>query len=415
MMPIFSRLATLIKTKAKPLAQLFWPLFEAPSIMSSRALRPLSSSASMMVQAEPPLKSSRLRGQLIGRLKKAKTTSEVEELSSRLGPIRDVKSLTVTMSSLRRVDQSLKALRLFSKAQRRGVEPDVISYSVAISACERSRRWRRGLHLLKEMSERGLEPDVICYSAAISACEKGKQWEQSLELIEEMRAKGLEPDLISYNAAISACEKGDQWQSSLDLLEEMRRNGVIPDRISYNATISACKKGGEWRRAVDLFEEMQHRGIEPNVITYSAVIAACELAGKHEKAMVLFRQAKGREVFVETDLVPEEDLLDLRFLSVPVARTALRVYVSDLHQPGEYFREKHLKIVTGKGQKGTEGMIRPAVAELLRNEYFWQVRYRTDPSNLGALFVEINDVTLSSMVSTATSHLLDRFFFADKQ
>ncbi|KAJ8604982.1 hypothetical protein CTAYLR_006898 [Chrysophaeum taylorii] len=323
-----------------------------------------------------------------------------------------VTTYSAAISACGRGNQWRKARELFDEMRREGIEPNSITYTAVISACEKGKRWETALELLDEMREqRGIEPSVITYNAAITACGEGGQWEKALALLDEMRRRDrrLEPDVITYSAVMSACEKSNQWEKAITLLDEMQHHGVAPDVIAYNAAIAACKRGREWNKALSLLDEMRRRGLEPDVISYSATISACEKGGQWEKALALLDEMRQRGL--EPDVITynaaisacelagaldaaestvlralddglysqcwnsESRELDLRMMSVPVARTVVRLAIADARRGSDqrprYFDNqsagKMMLIITGHGKNSESGVavVRRAIIDLL--------------------------------------------------
>jgi len=171
----------------------------------------------------------------------------------------------------------------------------------------------------------------------------------------------------------------------------MQRHHLEPNVISYNAMISACLDD-RCDEALELFDEMQRRDKEPNVVTFTALIGACEAAGRFDDASAAL--SKGLSCFPSVHAT--RNSLDLRELSAPVARTAVRLALGgdapdDFYGPrGEFY------VITGTGRTGpssskvTSGdaaVLRPAIVALFRDEYTGVFHCAQDPKNAGRLAI----------------------------
>jgi len=234
--------------------------------------------------------------QLVQKLKQARHAQEVSCLLSEHGEHLNCFAVATAMSTLRRLGHARAALALFEETRARsGFVENVVTYNAAIAASGTLRDSARAAQLFAELQQNNFEPTIITYSSMISVCEKSKQWQRAFELFDELQQqRGLEPNVITYSALISACEKG-----------------------------------GQWEKAFELFDELQQRGLEPDVITYNALISACETSGHYNEARTVFLEAHGRSFYPQLHSFP--GALDLHDLIAPVARTAVRAALADLH------------------------------------------------------------------------------------
>ena len=273
-----------------------------------------------------------------------------------------------------------KALELFDE-MKQGLEPDVITYSALIVAC--ATQWNKVLELFDEMKGRDLKPNIVTYGALISACGKNDQWQKALEFFTELKDRGLEPNIIIYSSMISA----SPWEMAVEFFDELKTRGLEPDVITYNAMISAYEKAGQWEKAIEVFDEME----EPNVITYDGLISACEVAGQHDVARRYFVDALHLGCYPK--ILSVSGGLDLHDLSVPVARTAVRVALLNTSSEKIFstLDSSSFFIITGRGLSRTDGesgVLGPAIETLCRDILVGGI-CKVDPENAGKLLLEV--------------------------
>jgi pentatricopeptide repeat protein len=85
----------------------------------------------------------------------------------------------------KRPDLCFQALDTFSP-QKLGVK----HYSAVISACGHARQWEKALQVFDRMKRDGVEQNTITFNALISACEKVGKWEEALQLFHQMKETG---------------------------------------------------------------------------------------------------------------------------------------------------------------------------------------------------------------------------------
>jgi len=115
-------------------------------------------------------------------------------------------------------------------------------HAAAISSCEKGLNSSKALQIFDRMKKRGVEPTVITYSALISALEKCGQWKLAMDVLEEMK-RDFGTNVIAYSAAIAALSKGQQWEMALNLFRELQGTGASPSVVTYNTTMTALEKG----------------------------------------------------------------------------------------------------------------------------------------------------------------------------
>ncbi|KAJ8605858.1 hypothetical protein CTAYLR_000547 [Chrysophaeum taylorii] len=213
-------------------------------------------------------------------------------------------------------------------------------------------------------------------SAALAWCERRGAWSQALAILRRMEA-----DTSAYNAAMGACRRANRWKQALSLLDEMPESLVTQKTL--RTAIAACEQGGQWRRGLELLRRA------PCVANYNSVVAACEAAGEEAAAEAALERGLGLyEVWTE------QGELDLHDMSVPVARTLVRLVVRDTVRwpKGRYFHDPYLMgdlvIITGRGHRSEakRPLIKPAILRLLAS--IPHLRFRVHPRNPGRVVVD---------------------------
>lgn len=235
--------------------------------------------------------------------------------------------------------------------------------------------------------------------------------------------QGVCLDRREYHVLLRAiCRKG-HLAFAHEILQHMVRVHLPPDVTAYNYLVLGYAARGNAAATNALVREMHRKGVEPNVFTFINLVRACTLAGCPEKALsvvdpafswdfysaaitiyhqsgcfaeadALYQQAVLHgKVPVDVTLTPADHALDLHGMSAPVAAAAVRYALKRIRE--EWWRcgpaaVKDLVLISGVG-KGSlvpfRPTLRPAVQDMLVEQYYPPIDSTTQPGNAGRVVV----------------------------
>jgi len=303
----------------------------------------------------------------------------------------------------------------------------IAAINSVIRACGRSSRPDMAVQVLNDMPVKyGVQPDEISYRLAIIACNQAehrelrfkdsmvgfdlKWWECSLSLLRRMKEEEIQPSLQTYSSVVSACEAAGQWQRAIGVLRLMPSFSSLlgSDEVEemdasepanlycLNAAISACEKGGAWIEALQLYESVcsvknTKHSVRPNFITVNSILIALEKANQLELAESIYSDAIRKRIVSPWKRRCDNDgelrrMMDLHHFSAPMAKVAVRSYLSSLLTSRNKFNNTDAVLIVGKGKRSEERpVLMPAILQLLRDEY--EIDATVDKENTGRIRV----------------------------
>jgi len=181
------------------------------------------------------------------------------------------------------------------------------------------------------------------------------RWEHALGLFNSMQSDGVMPNTFTFNALVTAFNKSREWGRSVEILKSMDRLRVKPNVATFTAIQHAHAQRRETDIVVELLSKMETRGVMPNKVSYCTAIEALDAEGRTQQGMELFRVAHKRRLF-ENCLsleMSEVKKIDLHGCSVAVARTVLRVVLSDFRKGN--IVPSDMMVLTGRGNGTPDG------------------------------------------------------------
>ncbi|EXB87349.1 Serine/threonine-protein phosphatase PP2A-4 catalytic subunit [Morus notabilis] len=116
---------------------------------------------------------------------------------------RDVFAFTSLISGLANHGQSTRAIELFMRMQREGVQPNEVTFISVLSACSRMGLVDEGLRIFESMrSIYGIEPRVQHYGCLVDLLGRVGMIEEAKKVVREMP---IEPDSYVLGALLNAC------------------------------------------------------------------------------------------------------------------------------------------------------------------------------------------------------------------
>ncbi|KAK6916964.1 Pentatricopeptide repeat [Dillenia turbinata] len=130
---------------------------------------------------------------------------------------RDVFAFTSLISGLANHDKGVRAIELFKRMQKEGVEPNEVTFICVLSACSRMGLVEEGIRIFNDMREHyGLEPGVEHYGCIVDLLGRAGMLVEAKNLVREMP---VEPDSYVLGALLNACQAHGDVELGKETLE----------------------------------------------------------------------------------------------------------------------------------------------------------------------------------------------------
>ncbi|TVU47760.1 hypothetical protein EJB05_07369, partial [Eragrostis curvula] len=152
---------------------------------------------------------------------------------------------------------------------------ELISWNAMLSIYANNGYHVKAVELFMRMEKDGVEPDSMAFATVLPTCGELSALSLGKQIHEVIERKRMRPNLLLENALIDMYAGCGCLKDAREVFDSMSERDVI----SWTSMISAYGKHGHGREAVDLFEKMRGQGLKPDSITFVAVLAACSNAG----------------------------------------------------------------------------------------------------------------------------------------
>ncbi|XP_062210531.1 putative pentatricopeptide repeat-containing protein At3g49142 [Phragmites australis] len=152
---------------------------------------------------------------------------------------------------------------------------ELISWNAMLAIYANNEFHVKAVELFVKMEKDGVEPDEVTLATVLPPCGELSAFSLGKRIHEIIKRKRMRPNLLLENALMDMYASCGCLKDAKEVFDSMSARDVI----SWTSIISAYGKHGQGREAIDLFERMQGHGIEPDSIALVAVLAACSHAG----------------------------------------------------------------------------------------------------------------------------------------
>ncbi|KAK3151008.1 hypothetical protein QOZ80_3AG0240440 [Eleusine coracana subsp. coracana] len=152
---------------------------------------------------------------------------------------------------------------------------ELISWNSMLAIYANNEYHVKAVELFMKMEKEGIEPDSVALATVLPPCGELSAFSLGKRIHEFIKRKKLHPNLLLENALMDMYSSCGCLKEAREVFDSMSTRDVI----SWTSMISAYGKHGHGREAVDLFEKMRGQGLEPDSIAFVAVLAACSHAG----------------------------------------------------------------------------------------------------------------------------------------
>ncbi|KAL6648481.1 hypothetical protein ACP70R_012705 [Stipagrostis hirtigluma subsp. patula] len=133
----------------------------------------------------------------------------------------------------------------------------------------------KAVELFVRMEKAGVEPDEVTLATVLPPCGELSAFSLGKRIHEIIKRRKMCPNLLLENALMDMYASCGCLKDARDVFDSM----IARDVVSWTSIICAYGKHGHGKEAVDLFEKMRGQGLEPDSIAFVAVLAACSYAG----------------------------------------------------------------------------------------------------------------------------------------
>ncbi|CAN6295818.1 unnamed protein product [Urochloa humidicola] len=152
---------------------------------------------------------------------------------------------------------------------------ELISWNAMLAIYANNGDHVKAVELFLRMEKDGVEPDSVTLATVLPPCGELSAVSVGKRIHEIIKRKRMLPNSFLENALTDMYASCGCLKDAREVFDSMSSRGVI----SWTSIISAYGKHGHGREAVNLFEKMLGQGLEPDSIAFVAVLAACSHAG----------------------------------------------------------------------------------------------------------------------------------------
>ncbi|XP_076899755.1 uncharacterized protein LOC143553708 [Bidens hawaiensis] len=248
-----------------------------------------------------------------------------------------VYSMTMAVSAMCKVGESVKARELVNEMIVKGVKPNANTYNVLIDTHLKKHEFNEvevvldsmktesvsvsynvvtytlliefysvlgkiedAQKVFDEMLEKGIAADVYAYTSLISCnCKLGKM-KRVFELFDELTERGLVPNVHTYGVLLKGVCKAGEMKAAEVLLSEMKSKGLEVNDVIINTLMDGYCKKGNVDDAINLQSLMEKKGFKPSVISYNIIAAGLCKANRLEEAKTTLFTMVDRGVALNT-------------------------------------------------------------------------------------------------------------------
>ncbi|CAE7362609.1 Capn15 [Symbiodinium microadriaticum] len=149
--------------------------------------------------------------------------------------------------------QTTRASRLFCFC----LETLIEALMKTIAEFAKSKQLKRAISIFEKFEKEGLQPSVYTFSSLINAYVRTADLAGALEIMSTMKTRGIKPNVSIFTILLRGyCQAGD-LRAARELLDEMVEQGVAPDARAVNAFFRGCVFHGDVPMASEVFSEME--------------------------------------------------------------------------------------------------------------------------------------------------------------
>ncbi|XP_021745230.1 putative pentatricopeptide repeat-containing protein At5g40405 [Chenopodium quinoa] len=201
-------------------------------------------------------------------------------------PSKDVFAFTSLISALSNHGQCERAIELFNRMQREGVNPNGVTFICVLAACSRMGLVDKGLQIFESMKHRyGIEPGVEHYGCLIDLLARSGMLQEAAQLVRKMSVK---PDSYVLGALLNACREYDNVELGEEIVKQLMEQGLDYSGVhTLLSNIYALAK--KWDGVMRVREQMQEKMVRKvpgcSLIEVDGVVSEFGAGHRYHKKM----------------------------------------------------------------------------------------------------------------------------------
>uniref|UniRef100_A0ACD5XDY2 Uncharacterized protein n=1 Tax=Avena sativa TaxID=4498 RepID=A0ACD5XDY2_AVESA len=170
----------------------------------------------------------------------------------------------------------VKAVELFMRMEKDGVEPDAVTLATVLPSCGEVSAFSLGKRIHEIIKRKRMCPNMLLENALMDMYANCGSLKDAREVFDSMSAR----DVISWTSIISAYGTRGHGMEAINLFESMRGQGLEPDSIAFVAVLAACSHAGLLDIGKRYFDSMTSRyRVTPKIEHYTCMVDLLGRAG----------------------------------------------------------------------------------------------------------------------------------------
>ncbi|KAH8972307.1 hypothetical protein BDL97_02G188100 [Sphagnum fallax] len=207
-------------------------------------------------------------------------------------PSHDVVSWNAMIMGHVRCGQGQKALELYQKMEREGVQPVPLTFVGVLNACASVAALKEGKCVHEHIIQSGCESDVFVASSLVDMYAKCGSIEDAWRVFNRIPIRNV----VAWNAMILGLVKCGQGQKALELYQQMQHEGVKPGPLTFVGLLNACATLSVLEDGKRVHEQTIQSGCESDIFVASSLINMYAKCGSIEDAQRVFNKMPTRDV-----------------------------------------------------------------------------------------------------------------------
>lgn len=248
---------------------------------------------------------------------------------------KDVRTWTILILHYAKAKLIGKALLIFEKMKKLGIEPDAVVYKLMLRLLCFAGKADIAMEFYKEMVNKEMGVDVNLYRLLFtclakcgdinlvhlvaddmikisqipehhvhscvlkSFCISGRI-KEALELIRDLKTKNITLEPEHFETLVKGLCRSDRIGDALEIVDIMKKRNVVDGKI-YGLLVNGYLRRNDISKAFDAFESIKESGNLPTISTYTELMQHCFRLNEFEKASALYNEIL--EKGIELDIV----------------------------------------------------------------------------------------------------------------
>ncbi|KNA20082.1 hypothetical protein SOVF_055630 [Spinacia oleracea] len=199
---------------------------------------------------------------------------------------KDVFVFTCLISALSNHGQSEKAMELFKRMEREGVNPNGVTFICVLGVCSKMGLVDEGLHIFEIMKHRyGIEPVIEHYGCLIDLLARSGMLQEAAELVRNM---SMMPDSYVLGALLNGCREFENVELGEEIVKELMEKGLDYSGV-HTLLSNIYASSNKWDGVMHVRERMQEKMVRKipgcSLIQVDGVVCEFGAGQKYDDSM----------------------------------------------------------------------------------------------------------------------------------